>query len=247
MNNNLNDVFTTTISGLERAFVVQDITSSPLITCKSEEELSQFLEKYPEFDIVPLEQDGQIVAIIEKDSQIRKPIDISMLVSAEESLLNFLPYLEQQSFYLVLKGTEIHGIVTRSDVIKLPVRLLIFTLVTHLEMVMSDIIKNEGGKEDEWKKHLSKDQLNRLKGLEKKLRSENINPSLIELTYFDDKFAIVGKIRSLGAHFESEMKSIQNLRNTIDHSKEYAQNETALKEFLCQMERTDHWIKYFSN
>lgn len=69
------------------------------------------------------------------------PLDGSLLVTAEEPLTRFVPLLRRRPYRLVLLGTEIAGIVTRSDIIKPPVRLLAFTLVSHLEVAMTELIR----------------------------------------------------------------------------------------------------------
>jgi len=52
-----------------------------------------------------------------------------------------LPLLKKHPYRLVLVGTAIKGVVTCSGLAKAPVRLLAFTLVSHLEMVMTDLIR----------------------------------------------------------------------------------------------------------
>ena len=64
-----------------------------------------------------------------------------MLVSAEEPLPKFLPTLVSSPYRLVVRGVEIRGIVTLSDVAKLPVRLMAFTLAIHVEVVLADVIR----------------------------------------------------------------------------------------------------------
>jgi hypothetical protein len=70
---------------------------------------------------------------------MRRPDD-GLLVASDEPLKRFIPLLVESPYRLVVRGTRIEGIVTNSDVHKLPVRLLAFALVTHLEMTMADVI-----------------------------------------------------------------------------------------------------------
>jgi hypothetical protein len=64
-----------------------------------------------------------------------------VLVSAAKPLKGFIPLLTRTPYRLVVRGSRIEGIVTRGDVHKLPVRLRVFALVTHLEMTMAEHIR----------------------------------------------------------------------------------------------------------
>ena len=83
------------------------------------------------------------------------PLDDPMLVSGDEPLMRFLPLLAERPFRLVVMGARIQGIVTRSDVLKLPVYLLAFTLITHLKMVMARLIPAKHPDDDGWIERLS--------------------------------------------------------------------------------------------
>jgi hypothetical protein len=49
----------------------------------------------------------------------------------------------QQPRRLVLEGTEIRGIVTLSDIQKLPVRIALFSLFIHFELLLTEHLREE--------------------------------------------------------------------------------------------------------
>lgn len=78
------------------------------------------------------------------------PLSDRMLVAANMPMLDFIPLLGENPFWLVVFGSRIDGIVTRSDLLKLPVRICVFTLVTHLELVMMNRIRTLFADEVGW-------------------------------------------------------------------------------------------------
>jgi hypothetical protein len=143
------EIFDRTIKGLEAGLKVGDIATYGFVYCHSSDDAAEVMARadWRSFDCVPVKHDHRIVGVLERDQDLRGPaggcmrsLDESLLVSSEEPLKGFIPLLVESPHRLVVQGTRIEGIVTRSDVHKLPVRLLAFALVTNLEMTMADLI-----------------------------------------------------------------------------------------------------------
>jgi len=81
--------------------------------------------------------------------KIRRPLDDSVLVAADNPLSQFIRTIHQQPYRLVVDGTAIRGIVTWSDLLKLPVTVLAFSLVAQLELAMNSRIKEKYGLEND--------------------------------------------------------------------------------------------------
>jgi len=80
----------------------------------------------------------------------RRPLDDSLLVSADAPLWDFLHTVHEQPYRLVVDKTKIAGIVTWSDLLKLPVLVLAFSLIAELERAMNERIKEKYGDGDKW-------------------------------------------------------------------------------------------------
>lgn len=153
--------FKFTMSGLERGLQVAHITTSSLQGCEIDDTIGDVLNNSQllPFDLLPVRQNGQIVGAIRR-REVECPssgivrdcihhLDESVLMSAEMPLLEYIA-IDGPLDRLVVQGVKICGIVTRSDLLKLPVRLLAFSLVTHIEMLMSNLIKSTGAKVSTW-------------------------------------------------------------------------------------------------
>jgi hypothetical protein len=70
------------------------------------------------------------------------------LISGEASLLQFVYSADWQPRRLVLEGTTISGLVTLSDIKKLRVRMSLFSLFIHFELLLSDHLRHVLGNQD---------------------------------------------------------------------------------------------------
>jgi hypothetical protein len=124
-------------------------------------------------------------------------LDDSLLVSSDEPLTKFVPLLKKNSYRLVLVGTEIKGIVTRSDIGKSPVRLLAFTLVSHLETAMTELIREHCPDDQSLFACVGEQRQKKLEGRLKKRRSQNLVLGALELADLSDKRAALHAIFKL--------------------------------------------------
>ncbi len=72
---------------------------------------------------------------------VMQPLNEDCLISAETGLLSFIVDADRAPCRLVVRGTRVDGIVSLSDLQKLPVRAALITLITHLELLMTSVIK----------------------------------------------------------------------------------------------------------
>src|SRR5690606_17559730 len=113
--------------------------------------------------------------------------------SADEPLTTYIHLAPESPYRLVVDGAEINGIITRSDLQKLPVRLYVFTHVTHLETVMRDLIVMHIKEESLWLKELKDERQRALRRSRYWQKKQGFDPPLIDLTLFSDKVTIIGK------------------------------------------------------
>ena len=100
------------------------------------------------FDYIPVKEDGQYLGVLHRAEAAPEgtvkdrmaPLHQRMLVAADMPILEFMDEMGHVPYGLVVEGTRIRGFVTPSDLLKLPVRVSVFALITHLEMVMAELI-----------------------------------------------------------------------------------------------------------
>ena len=210
------------------------------------------------FDCIPVRDGGgRVIGVLERNGRnvagqarsVMRPLDDALLVAADEPLKEFIPLLVESPHRLVVaRGARIEGIVTSSDVHKLPVRLLAFALVTHLEMTMAELIRRTSTNDD-WLDGLGEGRRARVSQKLADLRLKNIDPPLLELTDFCDKRDVLAKKGLLGtpkAKAVKQLKQIEDLRNTVAHAATYAQDADQFHEFVRLLELTEAWIRRLS-
>jgi hypothetical protein len=75
-------------------------------------------------DQIPVKDGERIVAVLERSAfreWAKRPLDDSLLVSADAELWDFIHSVHEQSYRLVVEQTRITGIVTWADLLKVPV------------------------------------------------------------------------------------------------------------------------------
>ncbi len=258
MSNISSNIFQQTMLGLEAGLQVQHIATFDLQTCDSdEEEVASVFARFDQFDQIPVQRHGSVVGVIESEACSRggqvkdcmRLLNDLLLVSAYEPLMRLISHMDKTNmrYLLVLGGKEeqgIKGIVTRSDLLKLPVRLLAFSLITHLEMLMSGIILKEFPKDEQvWLSHLSPSRRENIRDKWEKAKQDRIDPPMLEFTDFCDKRDTLRKMLKLNSRFVHDLKRIEGVRNTVAHAGNYAENDEQLKQFIRYLLTAQYWIK----
>jgi len=174
-----------------------------------------------------------------------RTLENTLLVSAEGPLMSFVRTADASPYRLAVRETEVSGIVTRSDLLKLPVRVLAFAMITHLESLMAEVIREACGSDDElWMKYLNQTRRETIFDKQVKLQSRRMDPLLLlEVTDFCDKRDIVKELCHLDAGFERQLKGIENVRNKLAHAGEYASDDDGVRTFVEHLKNTESWIE----
>lgn len=264
MSDYFDESFKLTISGLEKGLQVAHITTSPVLGCRSGEEIATVLSEphLSDFDLIPVRQNNKIVGIIKRDScptvglatDCMHTLDESVLISAEMPLLEFINI--EPLDRLVLRGKKIDGIVTRSDFLKLPVRLLAFSLVTHVETLMINVIRSTGVDEPNWLSYLENGSREKILKKQRRLKLKHSNPDLLEHTSFFDKRVILEHLfvseeavihKLLSEESIAQLKDINELRNTVAHTGDDVRSVNPLQDFIERLRLTQGWINKFQD
>jgi hypothetical protein len=245
------DILEATMAGLEAGLRVAHIATFNLQMCDASEDAEKVLADpaLKDFDAIPVRDRGRIVGALERGPEIAsgtarsamRPLDDAMLVSGDAPLATFLPVAAESTYRLVLSGPEIRGIVTRSDLHKLPVRLFAFALITHLEMTMANLIRTKRPEDSDWLSILTEGRQKKLRDKLEELRQKRIDPPPLELTEFCDKREIVSRICNCGPDFGKDLKKVEELRNSVAHAGSYAQDEDQVRAFVRRLATAKKW------
>lgn len=177
-----------------------------------------------------------------------KPLG-DVLVSADTPLLDFILQVNPLD-RLVVHGAQIYGLVTKSDLLKLPTRLLGYALVTHVEVQMLAMIRATGVEEKDWIGWVR--ERDRLERDYDRLTQKRSDPDKLELTTFTDKSQILQWLVSRPDSAKllpdkaliDDLPKIARLRNTVAHTNgTNADHQSALTELVYHLRLTGNWIK----
>ncbi|MCA9833505.1 MAG: CBS domain-containing protein [Thermomicrobiales bacterium] len=271
-------MFSTTLKQLESSLSVQLVAGNHLRVFETDESSSSAFSEMNEMDFsqAPVSSDGQVVGVIDREDTDRgalvahwmKPLSASHLISSQTSLREVIRILasDKRRYRLILTGSDVTGIVTRSDLQKLPVRLLAFSYVTHLETLFTELILSESSA-DEWVDYLrdfdsslggfAQNMLGPLIGtkavedLYKKQQNfahKDVVPPLVEVLEFSQKWYVVCRALDFGEKFAADMAGIQRyLRNPVAHSRNYVSSDLQLEQLNRRLEICEEWIEVLTD
>jgi hypothetical protein len=252
----LRKAYLNAMKGLEAGLKVRDIAVFDLSDCAPDERVGVVrgrVDRY-DFDNVPVRDTG-IIGVLEDiktyspDDRVRDvmtPLAEPMLIAGSLSLVSFLPRIAERPYRLVVDEEHIGGVVTPSDVVQLPVRLLVFTLLVHLEETMRDLIRYRVGDDGERiLSALEADPRRRIERLLERHARSNLNPSPLDVTGFMDKANLLFDLRVIpeGDGERDLFREFRELRNKVDHVQDYGESRQQLSRFLFLVQAMQQWIE----
>jgi hypothetical protein len=211
-------------------------TISEKLACCSPNDDAMEVRKHmdaQDFDVLGVNDNRQVSGYVEKTNlragsckdyqQILHP---SQLIANSTPLIDILPIMKENSWIFVLEKNHVTSIVTRADLQKAPVRMLLFGLTTLLEMNMQRIIESFYAR-DAWQHYLSWGRLERAQTLLAKRRRRNEAISLLDCIQFCDEVHLVIRSaeisRKLGIpdkRTKQRLGAIEDLRNRLAHAQD---------------------------
>lgn len=238
-----------------------------LRTCRVNEPLVDVVSRNKEgFDFFPVtgpsaQEQDRIVGLVELATfrQDRAPDGVvrehmhslgeDNLIGGDASILSFIKSADQHPCRLVVSGSRIEGLVSLSDLQKLPVRAALFALITHLEIIMAAAIRRDCRETTKWKDRLSAERQSKLATkLQDAVKDDSWVDDLL-FTEFADKVTIIsksGSFRESKTGFAANMRTVEKLRNHLAHANEYAANRDAAAAVCKTVRIIDAWIEHLS-
>lgn len=222
------------LTSLEAGMPVALIATFDLKGCKASDRLDEVLgrEDLKFFDHIPVREGGSVVGVLDRRlehdeaktaGEAMRRLHQSILIAAETSLLTFVENADQEPCRLVLRGCCIEGIVTLSDLQKLAVRPVLFTLITHLELLLADWIRNRVREED-WYGSLTQNRQGLVDTKWSQYHAEDMAIDRLSCTDFCDKRSIALRFGAFARKAEAKrnLKLVEKVRNSVAHAGDYA-------------------------
>jgi hypothetical protein len=167
------------------------------------------------------------------------PLAEGQLIGADASILEFVLSADGHPCRLVVSGSQIVGLVTLSDLQKLPVRAALFALITGFEITMVDYIKATLPEADAWMQMLKPNRREKIKEEISIAVSRDVFVDELLYTQFCDKIDIIKRLWIKNADIDTiarKFRQLEKLRNSVAHANEYAASPSAAKN-VCEVVR----------
>jgi hypothetical protein len=239
-----------------------------LHTCHKTERLAEVMARNTErFDYFPvtgetMDDRQQIIGLLElvpyfegKPAEglvqdLMRPLSEDNLIGADAGILAFVRDADRTPCRLVMAASHISGLVSLSDLQRLPVRAALFALITHAEMTMADAIRREFSSSDGWKARLSD---GRRQNVDEKRKASTTGNNFVDellFTQLIDKVIIILKSPHFNADksvFEHDLRAVNRLRDNLAHANEYAATRDAAALVCCTVRVAERWIGWLNN
>jgi hypothetical protein len=203
------------------------------------------------FDVIGVREEGIITGMVSKDNlghgilrTYLEEINNGSYIQDWEPMLKVLTMLKNHRQLFVLSMGEVSGLVTRSDLQKIPVRMWFFGVLSLLEMQLLRIIRMSF-QEEEIRGILSKERLKSAEIIMDQRREKNTEIDFVDCLQLADKIVIVINseqvMKAIGIQSPTQGKKIlgklERLRNDLAHSQDFV--NTRWPELVDLMKRAE--------
>jgi len=250
------------LSSVEQGLTVGLIATSKPKVCGVRDDLQAVIERedLQPFDYVPVKDNERTVGLLHRSgnkdaeaksvAEVMQPLHGGMLISSDSGILSYIERADEHQYTcrLVLYGDRLDGIVTLSDLQKLPVRPALFMLVTHVELLMAQWIRGTGVPDEKILSRLPEGRKGKAEQEWSRLRKNNLSIDRLTATQFCDKrhlLLVLNFVRGKKQKDEAEndLDNIEHLlRNPIAHAGEFAPDENKALELVAAVRTARDWI-----
>jgi hypothetical protein len=180
-----------------------------------------------DFDQIPLTgPDGcRIDAIYVRGTGFRT-LHADMFMSADSPLISFVKGADRQPFRLLIAHDEVVGLVTLSDLQRLPVYSLLFGLIIAVEALLVEWIRCACRADAEaWLQHLDPPRRRQVERYFEKAKRANVAIDRLSCASFTDEINVALGLGLLerGDEHHYRLQALVGLRDEVCHAKEFAQ------------------------
>jgi predicted transcriptional regulator len=184
------------VDGITAKFIAEDLEP-----CEHDEDAAKVkvIMEEKDYDVYGIFTQGAIYGYVERDelrdgpcSRYEKVFHPSELVSDNTPLVDVFIILREEPRVFVLYGNAVEGIITRADLQKGPVRLMLYALIALLEVHLQRLIYMLHG-DGTWQKLVKPVRLSKARDFHKKLADRNESIDLVSCLQFIDKANVLMK------------------------------------------------------
>ncbi|MHB8513734.1 MAG: hypothetical protein ACYDCC_16425 [Actinomycetota bacterium] len=206
------------------------------LECTSPNEDALVLQKAmieKDFHIMPVEDHGAIEAYVLRDELTQgpvrdflRPLGIHDLVAESMPLLDAMALFKDRTWFFVMAGSGVDGIVTLADMRRPPVQMFLFALVSLLESKMARLIRYF--EPDSWNTMISEKRLLMARTLLEERQARGVSLDLVDCLQMCDKRTVAEKspkiqeaLRMQRVQVTDFLKRVEDLRNELAHAQDF--------------------------
>jgi hypothetical protein len=249
----------------QRALPVRLIATerSQFVVCKRDDTLGAIRERiaHDAFDHLPVvDEKERIVGVLDiralgsmsHDARVRDcciPIGEELLIGAEVSVLEFLEDADRRPFRFLVTRDGISGLVSLSDIQRLPVRAALFAIITQFEMAATRLIA-EYFPQEGWMVSLSPGRREKIEDELRKATGDQNQVAPLLYTQIADKTDLLALIARARGNEESKsalarkFDRIEKLRNALAHSNTLGVTRDDACAVVATVRDIKHWIDW---
>lgn len=233
------------------------------VVCNPEETLGAVRARNARdaFDHLPVEDDGgHMIGVLDilvldglpgetRVADCCIPINEDLLMGAEVSILEFLQTADQRPFRFLVTKDGIGGLVSLSDIQRLPVRAALFAIITQFEMAMARLI-DARFPDDSWLEYLPDGRRQKIEAERRKASEARNQVAQLLYTQFADKLGLLRRIaKERGDNrsrneFDDEFERLQDLRDQIAHANAIGITRDDAKDVIDKIRTIRDWIDW---
>lgn len=197
-----------------------------LLTCEPHERIDDVNRRAQQYDNIPVEKDGVIIGTLTRDGmrpgktveRCVTPLSERHLIGAETPIMDFVRGQESAEARFIIDRGGVSGLVTLSDLQKLPARAALFGLITQLELEMGEAVQ-ELFPNDGWIDRLRPEDRTELQTNIERAKKRDVFTRAIDLTQLREKYFLLQNLFALGPW--ADFRPVNDLRNGLAHAKPY--------------------------
>lgn len=250
------------LESLEAAAPVRLVATprAALVTCAVDDDLRRAVD-HPEhrpFDHLPVRDGEVIVGLLPRARLARDGIepgtsveramvklDERRLIAGDAALLTYLVEADEHPTRLVVDGARVTGIVTLADLQKLPVRPVLFLLITHIELLITAVLRHRAADIGAYLDVLNPQRRDRIKAKWTELEQANMAADMLHAMDFCDKRTVLLETVPLDRsrnQAKRDLERIERLRNSVAHAGAYALTEARTRRTVQVVKVAREWI-----
>jgi hypothetical protein len=215
-----------------------------LKTCALDDVIANVIERNVEkYDFLPViaQSPGSIASIVglfnaAKASQAAMlqgcigehydALSEALLIGADAKILDFIKDADRKPCRLVVSDSGIVGLVSLSDLQKLPVRAVLFAIITGFEITMMELIREKFQNDEDWLARLTEGRQTQIRNIIAESHNNDGFVDALLFTQFCDKADLIRKSFEVPGESKGtiakKLGDIQKLRDHVAHANEYA-------------------------